>query len=499
MKFHLEASLRLSGDAASAEAALSEFFAGAGPILQKGAPEGQGAHLTTWKLDGNKIDLVIDSDRFVRAHDALLRLRPPLSKLLGKQFRIGVRGLDVSRFDIEVESDRAITHKIPYVREIKFENGRLFLSLDVGPEGSLGQSEIENRIPDRIISLLEEKLQTYGGKTEHWELLWESPAREPKFNRDPTEEMQKVGWIKHGSSRGQWIYGPQATAVFRAFEKIVLEEILRPLAYREMIFPKLDTWDVWKKSGHAQGVYPEIYFVCPPKTRDPAFWEEVMDYYKITHEVPLELVKEKIDLPIGGMCYAQCPTFWGFLQGMTLPNEELPICVFDRSGTSHRYESGGIHGIERVDEFHRIEIVWLGTKEQVLAEKDKLTACYKHIFEDILELTWRTAWVTPWFMAQEGKTGLSEMTGAGTVDYEAVLPYNGNWIEFQNLSVNGEKYPKGFTVKAQSGEALWSGCSGVGLERWASAFLSQKGLEPENWPEAFRKYFGEMPKGIRFL
>ncbi len=499
MKFHLEASLRLSGDAASAQAALSEFFDGAAPILEKGAPEGQGAHLTTWKLYGNRIDLVIDSDRFVRAHDALLRLRRPLSEILGKQFRIGVRGLDVSRFDIEVESDRAITHKIPYVREIKFENGRLFLSLDVGPEGSLGQSEIENRIPDRIISLLEEKLQSYGGKTEHWELLWESPAREPKFSRDPTEEMQKVGWIKHGSSRGQWIYGPQATAVFRAFEKIVLEEILKPLAYREMIFPKLDTWDVWKKSGHAQGVYPEIYFVCPPKTRDPAFWEEVMDYYKVTHEVPLELVKEKIDLPIGGMCYAQCPTFWGFLQGMTLPNEELPICVFDRSGTSHRYESGGIHGIERVDEFHRIEIVWLGTKEQVLAEKDKLTACYKHIFEDILELTWRTAWVTPWFMAQEGKTGLSEMTGAGTVDYEAVLPYNGNWIEFQNLSVNGEKYPKGFTVKAQSGEPLWSGCSGVGLERWASAFLSQKGLEPENWPEAFRKYFGEMPKGIRFL
>ena len=499
MKFHLEASLRLSGDAAKAEAALSEFFAGAAPLLQKGAPDGQGAHLTTWKLEGNRIDLVIDSDRFVRAHDALLRLRRPLSELLGKQFRIGVRGLDVSRFDIEVESERSIAHKIPYVREIRHENGRLFLSLDVGPEGSLGQSEIENRIPDRIISLLEEKLQTYGGKTEHWELLWESPAREPKFNRDPTDEMQKVGWIKHGSSRGQWIYGPQATAVFRAFERIVLEEILRPLAYREMIFPKLDTWDVWKKSGHAQGVYPEIYFVCPPKTRDPAFWEEVMDYYKVTHEVPLELVKEKIDVPIGGMCYAQCPTFWGFLQGMTLPNEELPICVFDRSGTSHRYESGGIHGIERVDEFHRIEIVWLGTKEQVLAEKEKLTACYKHIFEDILELTWRTAWVTPWFMAQEGKTGLSEMTGAGTVDYEAVLPYNGNWIEFQNLSVNGEKYPKGFTVKAQSGEALWSGCSGVGLERWASAFLSQKGLEPENWPEAFRKYFGEMPKGIRFL
>jgi seryl-tRNA synthetase len=499
MRFHLEAAFRLSGDASAAEAVLADFFAGAAPILQKGAPEGQGAKIVQWMLAGDKIDLTIESDRFVRAHDALLRLRRPLAERLGKQYRIGVRGLEISRFEIEVPSGRAIVHKIPYVRNIRFENGLLLLELDVGPGGSLGQSELENRIPDRIVSLLEEKLQTYGGKAEHWELLWESREREPKFKRDPTEEMLKAGWIKHGASRGQWIYGPEATHVFRTFEQIVLEEIIKPLGYSEMIFPKLDTWDVWKKSGHAQGVYPEIYFVCPPKTRDPAFWEEVMDYYKVTHEVPLELVKEKIDLPIGGMCYAQCPTFWGFLQGATLPSDELPIKVFDRSGTSHRYESGGIHGIERVDEFHRIEIVWLGTKELALSEAEKLKACYKHIFEDILELRWRMAWVTPWFMAQEGKTGLSEMSGAGTVDYEAVLPYNDNWIEFQNLSVNGEKYPKGFTVKAQSGEALWSGCSGVGLERWTSAFLSQKGLDPANWPEEFRRRFGEMPKGIRVL
>jgi seryl-tRNA synthetase len=39
----------------------------------------------------------------------------------------------------------------------------------------------------------------------------------------------------------------------------------------------------------------------------------------------------------------------------------------------------------------------------------------------------------------------------------------------------------------------------VGLERWASAFLSQKGLDAKNWPEEFRKRLGEMPKGIRFL
>ena len=175
----------------------------------------------------------------------------------------------------------------------------------------------------------------------------------------------KEGWLKRGASRGQWIHGPQSTRIFRTFEKIVFDELLEPLGYREMIFPKLVTWEVWMKSGHAKGVYPEIYYVCPPKTRDPEYWEEVADYYKVTHEVPTKLIKEKIAEPIGGMAYAQCPPFWMYVTGETLPNDEIPVKVFDRSGTSHRYESGGIHGIERVDEFHRIEIVWIGTKEEV--------------------------------------------------------------------------------------------------------------------------------------
>lgn len=495
MKFHLEASFRLSGDAGGARGEIEEFFNGAADLLKKGAAGGKGAEVKSWSLGETEISVVIESDRYVRAHDALLRLRRPLADLLGKKYRIGVRGIEVERYEIEVESEISIDHQIPHVREMVHRDGTLTLTLDVD------EADLRNQVPDRIVSLLDEKIQAegYGGKAEHWELLWESPERVPKFQHDPTKEMEDRGWIKHGASRGQWIYGPEGTHLFRAFERIVLEEMIGPLGYREMIFPKLVPWEVWKRSGHALGVYPEIYYVCPPKTRDPKFWEEVMDHYKVTREVPVKLIREKIDDPIGGMCYAQCPPSWVFFQGRTLPNQDLPIKIFDRSGTSHRYESGGIHGIERVDEFHRIEIVWMGTQEQVKEEAEKLKDCYKRIFEEILELRWRMAWVTPWFMAQEGKTGLADMSGAGTVDYEAVLPYNGSWIEFQNLSINGDKYPRGFNVKAQSGDPLWSGCSGVGLERWASAFLAQKGLEPAHWPQAFRERFGEMPKGIRFL
>ncbi|MDD2666787.1 MAG: serine--tRNA ligase [Methanocellales archaeon] len=494
MKFHLIGYFKLSGDATTAEDYIANLMVKANEgILTKGAPSGKGAKVINWNLDKNGIKVEIQSDRYVRVHDALLRLRKALTALLGEH-HIGIRGIEIEKFTIKMPSEEPLKKNIPFVKDMRYEKGEILLTLDVD------EQQIKNRVPDRIVSLIEEKVESRKyGKKEHWELLWQSEERIYKFKEDPTKELTKRKWVKHGSGRGQWIFGPQMARVFRAFGEIIDEEIIRPLGYHEMIFPKMVTWDVWKRSGHAKGIYPEIYYVCPPKTRDPEYWEEVIDYYKVTQEVPLDIIKEKIDKPIGGMCYAQCPPFWVFLQGETLPDDIFPICIYDRSGPSHRYESGGIHGIERVDEFHRIELIWIGKQEQVVEHSKKLQERYQHLFDEILDIQYRKAWVTPWFMAQEGLTGLAETREVGTIDYEAYMPYKNDWLEFQNLSVNGSKYPDGFNVKLQSGEELWSGCSGIGLERWGAAFLAQKGLDVESWPTQVRKKVGELPEVFKFL
>ncbi len=46
---------------------------------------------------------------------------------------------------------------------------------------------------------------------------------------------------------------------------------------------------------------------------------------------------------------------------------------------------------------------------------------------------------------------------------------------------------------------LCSGCSGIGVERWASAFYAQEGVEPDAWPEVFKESVGGLPGGIWFL
>ncbi len=508
IKLQLVADLTLSSDITKeAEETLKNaviesnknlFFKG----VPKDADPSEVGQITDWQVTGKVLTITIKSGGYTRVHDALFRFRKYLAGTLGKQ-RLGIRTIEITSFLITLcgeDYSNASLPKLPFLQVISKDASHLEISLQ------MSATDCENKVPDRVIRLIEEKnaQDEYGGKTEHWELIFESGKKKLYSSTDPTEEMVKRKWIQHGLSRGQWCHGPQSVRLFRAFEQIVLDEIIRPLGFHEMIFPKVVPWDVWKRSGHCKGVYPEIYYVSTPKSRDPAYWEEVIDYYKVTGEVPIEMIRDRIDGPIGGLCYAQCPPFWPFIQGETLSNECLPIRVFDRSGTSHRYESGGIHGIERVDEFHRIEIVWLGTVDQTIETADKLADAYYHVFEDILELEWRAARVTPWFMAQEGMLGTAETEGKGgkrigTTDYEALLPYNNSWLEFQNVSINADKYPKGFNVKIQSGEDCWSGCSGIGLERWTASFLAQKGLDYDNWPEQVQKLAGKPIDVIKTL
>ncbi len=89
------------------------------------------------------------------------------------------------------------------------------------------------------------------------------------------------------------------------------------------------------------------------------------------------------------------------------------------------------------------------------------------------------------------------------IEFEAFLPYRdpnagSERLEFQNQSIAGTKFTTAFTIRAQRGE-LWSGCSGIGLERWLTASLSPKGLEPEGWRVRFRGQAGELPREMEFL
>jgi seryl-tRNA synthetase len=459
--------------------------------------------LAEWAIDGDRLTLRLESDGG-RPHQALLATVRKLGEELGRGRKVGVRSFRAPRyrvrFPVGAAAGTEIALALPHSLELGGEHATLEL-LDLSEEA------LRDNWIDRAIQLVQEKAkrQGYEGKEQYWSLLGKTAEKAHPGRTDPTEEMIRRNWVRGGPTKGKWFLGPTAAHLLRTMERIARTEVLEPLGFREVVQPHHDSFDILLKTGHLEGLPGEFYYVAEPTTRDPKAWERFTDLVAITRKVPTDELGRLVGPPSAISCYAQCPTIYWWLSGRTIATESLPVKIFDRTAISNRYESGGRHGLERVDEFHRIEPVYLGTPDQLLELREALRARYAHVFDDILDLEWRTAWVTPFYLQQSGGVGVEDAENRvkGTIDYEAYLPYRGDratseWLEFQNLSIVGDKYTRAFTIRAQKGE-IWSGCSGIGLERWLSAFLAQKGLDPKDWPSGFRDRVGKLPDEVRFL
>ena len=498
MLFELEAVLEFSGDIGSKKSEIGEVLSKADKeLFKKGAPkgkEGEASQLKEWNIEGNKLRLKIASGRYVRAPDALLRVRNQLN-LLGAKIKVGIRKIEIKKLEVRgIELGREPKQQIKiafYVDKVDVKGDKV----DIIFSPSLTVDVIEGGGVDKVIELVIEKAerQEYEGKAEIKKLLWESKERKMFSDKDPSTELERMKWIRRTHSKGQFVYGRNFTSLVNALREIMIENLYNPLGFMEMIFPKFEPWDVPKKSGHAKSIYPDAYFVMVPKVSNPKEWEEAMDYFRITGEIDKESIMRKVD-SVGILSYAQCPPFWQFLEGKVVrADTSLPLKVYDWSGPTYRNEAGGTHGIARVEEFHRAETLFIGSPEQVKEIAKKVEEKLTFIFDELLELETKKYSVVPWWMAQEGDKKLSDnaLEGVGTVDFEAYLPYRGErekseWLEIQNISIIGDKYPKAFSVKSSKGE-LWSGCGGGSFERWICAFLAQKGFERDKWPNEVRK------------
>ncbi len=493
MEFDLKCTLLFNKSLNDARETLTDFVQEANKV------NSEKFHIQSLRIADNKLFLHLLTWDNIRAHTYLLQLKKKLDTLLGKKHHLVLRELKLDHYHILFELDTVPIEeiKIPFA-QIDITKRTVSLQLQDKAEEFLTQNYI-----DRMINLIREKahFQRYKGKKEDWKLLWRSPQKKPLWVKDPTEELSHLGWLEQGPTKGKWFFRPPAAAIMRVMEQIAIEKILQPLQFKEVISSTHVPLTTWLKTGHLEGMPGEIYYISEPVTRDVKKWETFIDLLKITKEVPVKEFSQLVSTPKAGICYAQCPNIYWSFSGKTIAESSLPLLLYDRSVPSARYESGGRHGIERVDEFHRIELVYIGTKNQLLDIKEKLIEKYRMVFNDIMDLEWRMAQVTPFYLQQAGQI-IEEESNAGTIDFEAWLPYRGDsdtpWLELHNVSIVGEKYIRAFNIKTQK-SILWSGCSGIGLERWTTAFLAQKGIDPKKWPSNFQKFLSVLPSSPEFL
>lgn len=472
-----------------------------GDYLKRGSRDpGEAAHIISYRFSDSGIVMDVESGSKVRIDEATLRIKNVLTSNLGPRHRVGIRGITLHNPTIILDNRITISLKIPFIKNIVNDGGQTVIKLI-----ELTENDLKKPIFLRLLRLIEDKEQRakWGGKSEHWVLIKRSDIKIMKApTEDPNNILESIGWMKR-MSIGQWLYTPPLVHMLNALKKLFIDEVIKPLGFEEAIFPKMYPLEVGLKTGHLKGVINSMIFASLPRSYDISEFEEFIDYMYVIDEAPSEELQKYLRAPSYFLCFAQCEPFYWFFENEILDDNSLPIKWFDHSGPSYRWESGGIHGIERIIEFHRIEVVWLGKPEDVIRIRNDLLKRYEYFMDSVLDIEWRMAWVTPWFYEQSGTLQelreSIEIDRPGTIDFEAWLPYRGNrednknWIEIGNISIHGTKFTEPFKIKHNKGEILWSGCSGFGSERWLIVLLAQKGFDINNWPKKYLDYIKATP------
>jgi seryl-tRNA synthetase len=496
MKFEMEVQL-LCSDVIKDKEVVDKALGGVKALLQKGAPEGKGARVTSHSVEGDTVSLELVSGRYVRPHDAILRINKYLSVELGKSLQIGIRDIKVKRYEVwyELKQKPLEEIRLPFTERIEIRGNVAHIILK-----DIDQEALENKYVDRLLKRLEEKIsqQHIAGKAEYVEEVKKSGARLQKYKmpEDPTQELVKRGWVHH-SGTGVWTILPPYTALMRAIEEVVIERVAKPLGFQEAFFPKIITLDIQKKKGQLGGIPNEIWWVCPPKSRDPAQWEEYSDYVKITGKNAPEMLFKNLGKPIFSLAYAQCEPFYDIWEGKVIDRDKLPIKFLDRYGPTWRYEAGGLKGLERLTEFKRMEFTWLSSPEEVIEIRDRVMDKSLEVIDKIFDLEWRLDATTAIYLEHAGeKVEKEEREYVRTYDLTVLLPFETvsrpeKELEIASFHVHEDFYARNFHWKEKKDRPLWSGCAGVSPTRWAYVFILRHGLNFEDWPMEIRKYIGD--------
>jgi len=525
MKFLLKGTITFNKNAEDAKEDIAKFVEEANKnILLKGVKEGdesEGAKITQWNLDNNKLNVEIKSGSKVRSHDGILRIKKPLTQLLGKKYHLGIRKVHIDSYQItiptgdgEYEINKQLAKNLPQIDDFQIKDKYVIITLKDINESEIRKQGInrvirhiaskkedetvidENEVKNQTMASgdpsenLEEKDLTFTvTKSTPGEIIARSPEFETYFEGDVTEKAIELGWIKTFPGRGQWFYGPQMTALQRAFEKVLIDNIVEKLDFDECLFPKLIPIPTLDKMRYLDGLPEGMYYCSAPK-RDPEVFNKFKNELAINREIPMDLLKSGLKDPAYVLAAAQCEPFYEFLSHEVIDEKDLPIKFYDKSGWTYRWESGGAKGIDRVHEFQRIELVWIDKPEETNKIRD-LTLELSHELATNLKLEWYTEIGDDPFYLEGRKVENRGIEFPDVPKYEMrlVVPGQEKGVAVVSANVHGTHFTEGFSIREAHQYTLWTGCTGLGLTRWLFGFLAQKGFDEKNWPKLIKDQY----------
>lgn len=196
-----------------------------------------------------------------------------------------------------------------------------------------------------------------------------------------------------------------------------------------------------------------------------------------------EASRADLDLPDACLSPAVCYHVYHRHAGETIPDTGT---TYDVRGRCFRFESTNLSDLRRLWEFTMRELVFVGTRDWVMAQREEAISRFIPLFDALgLPAEIRTA-SDPFFVAPDA-TAKTYFQLSSETKYEISVGLGGE----ERLAVGSFNYHTDFfgrafeTVAGETGPAH-SVCVAFGMERLVHAILAHHGTAPAGWPELLR-------------
>jgi seryl-tRNA synthetase len=299
-----------------------------------------------------------------------------------------------------------------------------------------------------------------------------SNADSPQFLGDGTHpDILMVG-------DGQAILSGLPERLFRYFDRI-LQEFGDPWKPKPIVTPTLIPSSILAKCDYFRS-FPQNVTFASHIGEDAETITAFRERHKLRDDLEPDALKH-MQTPEACLSPAVCYHVYAMNKDRVIAPEGPS---YDIRGKCFRFESTNMRDLRRLWDFTMRETVFIGSREHVLAQRDKSVEIASRVLEEVgLAGEIRTA-SDPFFSASDAMAKTYFQLSSETKYEMAVMLHDGSRLAVGSLNYHTDFFGRVFNIQVEGAGAMHSVCCGFGVERWVYAFLSQHGNDPKRWPSA---------------
>ncbi len=268
-------------------------------------------------------------------------------------------------------------------------------------------------------------------------------------------------------------------AVFRFFEHTFLR-LSRRFDATENHYPVILPAQILEEVGYF-GHFPQHVTFCTHLPEDLPIIEAVARSANENQGRLAEELRAQVQIASHALKPAVCLPCYGQHRGARIPEGEVVRVTMQNH--VFRHETSPYDALARLWDFQVRDIVFMGSFQRLKALRQEVMDAAMDLCKE-LDLTARLELANdPFFLSENSNKIVYQRLGEVKYELMLTIPHRDMAVAASSFNLHRDFYASVYDIRHPDGAVAETACMGFGIERWVYGFLSQKGMDPREWPE----------------